>query len=316
MKPPLMVWLALLGVTRGLQRASPSHTLTACEEAKLVQLVKEASRLETVRGNLSGSLGRAPSPQEWAVAAFPEGGGVDRLVASRRAAVKARAALVDANYGLVITVARRQRSADLDDLVQEGILGLMRAVDKFDPGRGVRLSTYATIWIRSTMAEYRRRSLAVNVPQRVLDVKKRRAELASELDRDPTSAELETSLGVPHKRMDALFKAADASQMPLSLEQALLAGKPIAESLVAENEESGDAGLRAALFDALETHLDDRELRVVRLRYGLDDGVARSCKETATILGIGKETVRLTTLKAFRRLRGTDLGTALLDYLE
>lgn len=300
--------------------ALPTGRLTAEQEAKLVYIAREERRIQRVRVELANRLGRFPTPVEWAQAAANVGD-VDRLRALRQASVRAKHTLVEANAGLVASIARQYSRAHAEDLIQEGTLGLIHAVDKFDPCRGVRLSTYATLWIRAAIVEWLRRSTGViSVPQRALDMNKkanREAEkLTVELGRSPTLGELEKRLGVTQSKLRRSRKVAKLASSCVSLEQPDLVGCDIADSLESVSSDSDPDRLRDALFLALETHLNDRELRVLRLRYGLDDGVLRSTRDTAELLGVSKESVRLTSLKAFRKLRGSDLGNALLDYME
>jgi len=318
-KAVVVVFFAESG--RAMRTATPQRAwrrrpvaLTAGEEVQLARAAHEERRARRVRAELCEELGRAPTPSEWATAVFPgeDDASVERLVATRAAAVRAQNALVEANAGLVKSIAARYGGGERrEDLVQEGTLGLIHAIDKFDPNKGFRLSTYATRWIRVAMLDWVRRNRgAFPVPQRALTVDRKATDLSRQLEetlgREPTRAELADGLGVS---LDYLERSREA----VSLATEVVALEPYDLPLSADTQ---DDDLRADLFRALETHLNDKQLRVIRLRYGLDDGLPRSTRDVAVILGISKENVRVTCLNAFRTLRGTDLGNALLAYMD
>lgn len=301
------------------------RTLTSEQEASLARIVREEKRVETARVELASSLGRSPTPREWARAVNSD---VESLRSLRSSAIRAKNVLVEANAGLVRSVARRYRGTNAhDDLVQEGTLGLIHAIEKYDPSKG-RLSTYATLWIRASMSDYLRRKAPVVVPQRAIDLDRRKTReidaLFEELGRPPTPDELEVSMNLTKAKIDTSSRVAKLASPSLSLEQTSDAtGFSLGDTLRAPDDDDDlrnvlgeHAMLREALFRALTTHLDDRQLRVVRLRYGLDDGIQRSTRDTAQLLGLSKETVRMTCLNAFRKLRGTALGEALLEFMD
>lgn len=322
--------LTLLHLARAMRTAGrwqqhhaatlPVGRLSAQQEAKLVCIAREEQRVQLIRAELAQRLGRAPTPAEWANS-VANNSDVDRLQALRQASARAKHALVEANTGLVASIARKYCSAHTEDLVQEGTLGFIHALDKFDPTKGVRLSTYATVWIRAAIVDWLRRANSpISVPQRALDMEKKANRessiLAAEFGRPPTNNELGQRLGVSSSMLQRSRKTANLAFSCLSLEHPDLVGKDLADSLASTHNDQDPDRLRDALLRALETHLNAREMRVLRLRYGLDDGTFRSTRDTAQLLGISKETVRLTCLKAFRKLRGSNLGNALLEYME
>jgi len=313
--------------TRTRTTRTAARRLNIHEEAALARLAQREPALRALRHDVCASLARTPTASEWAAAANVE---ASELASRLDEARRARAALVRANSGLVYAVANAYKravpAASLDDLAQEGVLGLVRAVDKFDPDRGLRLSTYATGWVRASMAAWLKRSGGtIRVPERVLDAstKAKRAEAAigREVGRDATRAEVATRVGATVAAVDAARKAVD--RVAVYSYDARLgaegggAGFTLADGVTDDEADASGAGdLRADLGAALAASLTAKELRVVRLRYGLDDGVLRSTRECAAVLGIGKESVRQICLKAFRKLRGTRLGAALLDYMD
>jgi RNA polymerase primary sigma factor len=248
--------------------------------------------------------------------------GLELLVARGEAA---RQRFVKSNSRLVISIARKYlgRGLPLSDLMQEGNLGLMKAVDRFDPDLGHRFSTYATWWIRQAIL----RSLAdqgrtIRLPAHIVDelnkmnrVAKR---LAQELGREPTEEELGEELEVPAERVTELRSLAG---QPLSLET------PVGEeeeSTLAEFIEDDDSPTPSAmtsesimwerLDDALDT-LTPREARVLRLRYGLEDGEDYTLEQVGEKLGLTRERIRQIQSQALRRLRHPSRSRNLKPFL-
>jgi RNA polymerase primary sigma factor len=244
-------------------------------------------------------------------------------VAARGEAARQR--FVESNSRLVISIARKYlgRGLPLSDLMQEGNLGLMKAVDRFDPDLGHRFSTYATWWIRQAIL----RSLAdqgrtIRLPAHIVDelnkmnrVAKR---LAQELGREPTDEELGEDLEVPAERVTELRSLAG---QPLSLET------PVGEeeeSTLAEFIEDDDSPTPSAmtsesimwerLDDALDT-LTPREARVLRLRYGLEDGEDYTLEQVGEKLGLTRERIRQIQSQALRRLRHPSRSRNLKPFL-
>ena len=189
--------------------------LTLEEEGRLAGVAQREQALQAKRYALFQQLGRTPTADEWAKAALGADCSPQDLGRVRRESVAAKHALVRANGGLVVSIARgyqRLRTGAgveaLDDLVQEGTLGLIRAVEKYDAARGLRFSTYATAWVRASISAWMKRGDSlIRVPDRVRDMgaKAYRASvtMSEDLGRDPTSSEVAETIGATKKAVEA-----------------------------------------------------------------------------------------------------------------
>ena len=233
---------------------------------------------------------------------------------------QAKRRLIECNLRLVMSITRNYTRAGVPllDLIQEGNLGLIRAVEKFDYKLGFKLSTYATWWIRQSVTraladQGRTIRLPVHVAEQVRRVQKSRRELAQKLNRDPSIEEIAKDSGFTKERIGELF---DLVEDPVSLETPVGDGESMVADLVEDvRSESPDGATannaRTAELAAAIERLDARQKYVVLRRFGLDGEPSETLEEVGSALGITRERVRQLETRALRELRAFAPGLQL-----
>ncbi len=276
------------------------------ELAKRMELGRQARR----RLSRSGDL----SPEERR-----------QLLEHIRQGERARQHLIKANSRLVVSIAKKYtgQGVPLADLIQEGNLGLMRAVAKFDYHRGYKFSTYATWWIRQAVSraiadQSRTIRLPVHMYEQLARLRRAARQISQELGREPTPEELAQALDMPARKVEELLRAAD---LPVSLETPVgededsALGDFIEDQSVLSPADAAARSILRELLDEMLSQLPPREMRILKMRFGLQDGRYHTLEEVGRRFGLTRERIRQLEVQALNRLRHPRRARRLKDYL-
>jgi|TARA_B100000513_G_scaffold55073_1_gene20990 RNA polymerase primary sigma factor len=312
-----------------LKSIGKQRLLSPEEVNKLSSAVQKLLRYDDAHAKLGETLGQEPSRTELAVnAGFTTEA---EYAAELEKLQRAKGLLVSANLRLVVSIAKKymNQGLTLQDLIQEGSLGLIKGAEKFDASRGFRLSTYATWWIRQSItraiADHSRTiRLPVHMHDMLNNLRKARRELQTQLGRMPTEAEVAEKMNMSVEKLRQVDGR--CATTTVSMETSVSSKKKsdgsatTLQSRIADSKPQPESNLmgdmmRDDLNNLLLTKLSERECHVIRARYGLEDGRSRTLEEIGRGMSVTRERVRQIESRALQKLRAPSCTSKLKEYL-
>ena len=300
-----------------LQEIGRIPLLTAAEEITLGQQVQALMALQATKAELAETLGHPPTARAWATAAnLPPA----KLKKAVQVGQRAKQRMIEANLRLVVSVAKKYQRRNLDflDLIQEGSIGLERGVEKYDPSKGYKFSTYGYWWIRQaiTRASLLRRGFAnaqqsrtirlpIHITEKLNKIKRTQRELSQTLGRTPTLPEISAQLEIS---VQDVKNCLEAARLPMSLDMRIGDDQTTElQELLEDPDATPEEAVTRSQFrediSQLLAELSPVQQKVLTLRYGLGSGNALSLSSVGEQLGISRERVRQLQQSALKRLR-------------
>ena len=291
------------------------------KEISRIPLLTASQEVEYARGMETGKRARYRLNKN-----HVSGAERSRLEQRIREGELSRQKLIKANFRLVVSIAKKYigRGVSFLDLIQEGNIGLIRAVEKFDYHRGYKFSTYATWWIRQAITraiadQGRTIRVPVHMCERINKLTRVSRQLVQELGREPTSDEIAQELNTTPRKVERIIKISQrplSLEMPVGEEQDSHLGDFIPDEMTLGPTDAASHQLLREQMEDILTSLSPREGRVLQLRFGLKDGKSHTLEEVGKKFGVTRERIRQIEAKALRKLRHPSRSRKLRDYLE